>query len=163
MGSRAQVCQNYKTFLMSQKPQHAQLALITKKSRKSAHFIRWNEKMKHYIKILGLINYHIIFLTKRFSTNQGLLFVKFGCMFFQCGGVDVYICITCIDGGLWDLLLIDIKVQRSLAQLLKAASGGPAEALQRQTHILLSDEQRFHHTFGCIQQVHERNLNRRTI
>lgn len=72
--------------------------------------------------------------------------------------VVVYVYNTCSGCSLWDLLLIDIQVQRSLAQLLQVTSGGPAETLQRQTHILLSDEQSLHHTFGCVQQICEGNL-----
>lgn len=65
---------------------------------------------------------------------------------------------TCSGCGLLDLLLVDIQVQRSLAQLLQVPGGGPAEALQRQAHILLPNEQSLHHTFGSIQQIREGNL-----
>lgn len=70
---------------------------------------------------------------------------------------------TCRDCGLWYLLLIEVQVQWSLTQLLQVTSGGPAETLQRQAHILLSNEQSLHHTFGGIQQICEGNLNGRTI
>lgn len=70
---------------------------------------------------------------------------------------------TCSGRGLWELLLIDIQVQRSLTQLLQVASGGPAETLQRQTHILLSNEQSLHHTLGSIQQICEGDLDGGTI
>lgn len=81
------------------------------------------------------------------------------------GHVSVFMCtaFTCCGCGLWDLLLIDIQVQRSLTQLLQVPGGGPAEALQRQAHVLLSDEQSFHHTLGRIQQICEGNLGGRTI
>lgn len=65
---------------------------------------------------------------------------------------------TSSDCGLWDLLLIDAYVQRPLAQLLQVAGGGPAEALQRQTHVLLSNEESLHHTLGSVQQIREGNL-----
>lgn len=79
----------------------------------------------------------------------------------------MYTCVSVVftscGCGLWDLLLIDIEVQRSLTQLLQVPSGGPAEALQRQAHVLLSDEQSFHHTLGSIQQICEGNLDGGTI
>lgn len=75
----------------------------------------------------------------------------------------MYVYLTRRDCGLWYLLLIDVQVQRPVTQLLQVASGGPAEALQRQAHILLSNEQSLHHAFGGVQQICEGNLNRRTI
>lgn len=70
---------------------------------------------------------------------------------------------TWCDGGLCDLLLVDIQVQGSLTQLLQVTSGGRVEALQGQAHVLLSDEQSLHHTFGSIQQICEGNLDGRKI
>lgn len=42
-------------------------------------------------------------------------------------------------------------------------SGGSVEALQRQTHVLLPNEQSFYYTFSCIQQICEGNLDRKAI
>lgn len=69
---------------------------------------------------------------------------------------------TCSGSGLWDLLLVEVQVQRPLTQLLQVASRGPAEALQRQAHVLLPDEQSLHHTFGGVQQICEGNLDGKT-
>lgn len=74
-------------------------------------------------------------------------------------------CPTCSGrgggSGLLDLLLVwlQIRVQGPLAQLLQVASRDPAEALQRQAHVLLPDEQSLHNTFGGIQQIREGNLD----
>lgn len=87
---------------------------------------------------------------------------------FECTGHDysdvmVWSYWTCSGGGLWELLLVDVQVQGSLTQLLQVTRGRPAEALQRQTHVLLSDEQSLHYTFGSVQQVCEGNLDRRRV
>lgn len=100
-----------------------------------------------------------------YSTNQDL-FVSWLCVnvFRRAVYDDINAFVsTCSDRGLWDLLLIDIQVQRSLTQLLQVTSGGRAETLQRQAHILLSNEQSLHHTFGGVQQICEGNLDGRTI
>lgn len=81
---------------------------------------------------------------------------------YMCMCICVYMFTCPPDCGLWDLLLIYIQVQRSLAQLLQVTSGGPAEALQRQTHVLLSNEQSLHHAFSGVQQICEGNLDGRT-
>lgn len=55
-------------------------------------------------------------------------------------------------------LLVGACLQGLLGQLLQVPAGGGAEALQRQGHVLLPDEQRPHHTLGRIQQVCEGHL-----
>lgn len=47
-------------------------------------------------------------------------------------------------------LFIGSRLQGLLSQLLQVATGGGAEALQGQGHVLLPDEECPHHTFGCI-------------
>lgn len=59
-------------------------------------------------------------------------------------------------------LLVGPRLQRLLGQLLQVPAGGGAEALQRQRHVLLSDEEGPHHTLGCVQQVCEWHLQTRT-
>lgn len=66
--------------------------------------------------------------------------------------------LTCCARGLLDLFFVDIQVQGPFAELLQVSGSGPAEALQRQAHVLLSDEQSLHHTLGSIQKVSEGDL-----
>lgn len=70
--------------------------------------------------------------------------------------------LTCCSRGLLDLFFVDIQVQGPFTQLLQISRGGPAETLQRQAHVLLSDEQSLHHTFGSIQKVSEGDLGGET-
>ena len=55
-------------------------------------------------------------------------------------------------------LLVGACLQGLLGQLLQVPAGGRAEALQRQGHVLLPDEECPHHALGCIQQVCEGHL-----
>ena len=55
-------------------------------------------------------------------------------------------------------LLIGPCLQGLLGQLLQVPAGGGADALQRQGHVLLPDEECPHHALGCVQQVCEWHL-----
>lgn len=59
-------------------------------------------------------------------------------------------------------VLVDADVQRSLVELLQGSCRGLTEGLQRQSDVLLSDEQGLHHTLRCVHQISERHLNTAT-
>lgn len=100
-----------------------------------------------------------IFNSETINSTQRVLSVVIHALVYLC----VFTGFTCAARGLRDLLLVAVQVQRPLAQLLQVSGGGPAEALQRQPHVLLPDEQSLHHTFGSVQQVCEGNLEAGTM